>query len=88
MQYKPRIDKEKELLYQKIIADNDNSDAIQYAIRNSNDLYNTLKAVYPEDVKGLKALKTCKTYNDILRREKARDEINSNTILNSLFILS
>ena len=85
MQYKPRIDKEKELLYQKIIADNDNIEGVQYAIRNSNDLYNTLKAVYPEDVKGLKALKTCKTYNDILRRNKAKDEIVNNEILNELF---
>ena len=85
MQYKPRIDKEKELLYQKIIADNDNIESVQYAIRNSNDLYNTLKAVYPEEVKGLKALKTCKTYNDILRRNKAKDEIVNNEILNELF---
>lgn len=85
MQYKPRIDKEKELLYQKIIADNDNIEGVQYAIRNSKDLYNTLKAVYPEDVKGLKALKTCKTYNDILRRNKAKYEIVNNEILNELF---
>ena len=85
MQYKPRIDKEKELLYQKIIADNDNIENVQYAIRNSNDLYNTLKAVYPEDVKGLKALKTCKTYNDILRRNKAKDEIYYNESLYNKF---
>lgn len=85
MQYKPRIDKEKELLYQKIIADNESSESVLYALKNSKDLYNTLKAVYPEEVKGLKALKTCKTYNDIMRVDKYREVLYSNEITRDLF---